>query len=220
MTVSVENFVKTIYQLGMHKSEDTRPGSISKALGISNAATTDMARKLAGRNLVNYEKYRDIQLTSEGRKLALNVIRKHRLWETFLYRVLDLSLFEIHREAELLEHQTSDFMADKISQYLGNPSVDPHGDPIPDALGKVTKEADEISLTAGRPGKLYRISRIGGGEEEFFDFCQTHQIEHGTLLRIEKQYSQTKMTGILIDDVRILLNSDFANQIRIKENKA
>ncbi|MDX1317419.1 MAG: metal-dependent transcriptional regulator, partial [Xanthomarina gelatinilytica] len=138
MSVAIENFVKAIYKNDNNDSNDTKPGNIAKKLGISNAAATDMAKKLASKNLLQYEKYQSLQLTDEGTKMALNVIRKHRLWEALLFKLFDMSLHEIHRESELLEHATSNFLADRISEYLGNPKFDPHGDPIPNANGEIT----------------------------------------------------------------------------------
>ena len=138
MSVAIENFVKAIYKNDKHDSNDTKPGNIAKKLGISNAAATDMAKKLAEKDLLNYEKYQALQLTDKGEKMALNVVRKHRLWEALLFKMFDMSLHDIHREAELLEHQTSDLLANKISEYLGNPKFDPHGDPIPNELGEIT----------------------------------------------------------------------------------
>ena len=111
MSVAVENFVKAIYKNDKNNSNDTKPGNIAKKLGISNAAATDMAKKLAVKKLLHYKKYQPLQLTKEGEKMALNVVRKHRLWEAFLYKTFDMSLHDIHREAELLEHETSDFLA-------------------------------------------------------------------------------------------------------------
>ena len=108
MSISIENFVKAIYLQEQRMGEDTRPGTLAKLLNISNAATTDMARSLAQKNLVNYTKYQKLTLTPEGEKLALSILRKHRLWEAFLSQTLNLSLNEIHKEAELLEHATSD----------------------------------------------------------------------------------------------------------------
>jgi DtxR family transcriptional regulator, Mn-dependent transcriptional regulator len=136
MSVSIENFIKAIYKQGIHSVADTRLSTIARLLSISNAAATDMARKLAKKGIVNYVKYKPLSLTEYGLNLALNVIRKHRLWESFLYKTLNLSLHEIHREAELLEHQTSDLLAEKIENYLGFPATDPHGDPIPALNGK------------------------------------------------------------------------------------
>lgn len=138
MSISVENFVKTIYLQEQRLGEDTRTGTLAKLLNITNAATTYMAKNLAQKQLVNYTKYQKLSLTSEGKSLALKVLRKHRLWETFLHQTLQLSLLEIHDEAERLEHLTSDFLADKIDCYLNFPVVDPHGDPIPSSDGTVS----------------------------------------------------------------------------------
>lgn len=127
VSVSVENFIKTIYYLNEHSEKNAKPGSIASELSILNAATTDMARN----TLINAQKCKSISLASKGQNLELSVICKHCLWETFLFEKLNLSLEEIHRDAELLEHQTSDFLADKIEEILGSPTVDPHGTPIP-----------------------------------------------------------------------------------------
>lgn len=109
MSIAIENFIKTIYQSDKSHSEDTKPGNIAKKLNITNAAATDMAKKLAEKDLIEYQKYKALQLTDSGNKWAVNIIRKHRLWESLLYRLFDMSLHEIHRESELLEHATSDF---------------------------------------------------------------------------------------------------------------
>lgn len=98
-------------------------------LNITNAALTDMARNLASKNLIVYTKYKPLSLTLSGQLLAMNVLRKHRLWETFLHQTLQLSLLEIHQQAEMLDHFTSDFLSEKIYLFLGYPTTDPHGDP-------------------------------------------------------------------------------------------
>jgi len=171
MSVSKENFLKAVYQHHTDPDLDTRPGTISDALHISRAATTDMARNLAGKGLLAYEKYRELKLTNSGEKMALQVIRKHRLWETFLFRTLNMSLHEIHREAEMLEHQTSDYLASRIAEYLGDPSHDPHGDPIPDDNGEIRPVSGQVSLALAGEGTGYIVTRLSGSEKEFFDFC-------------------------------------------------
>lgn len=217
MSVSTENFVKTVYKFELEGYQDTRPGSIAKALGITCAATTDMARKLAEKGLIDYQKYHALKLTEEGNKMALDVIRKHRLWETFLYRTLDLSLHEIHREAELLEHQTSDFLAEKLSVFLGNPAIDPHGDPIPDLNGIITHTEEGIALPDAKPGKYYEISRLSGSDKEFFDFCYSNNITVGSSFKVIMQYRTNGMTEIEINDIRLLLNSMISSTIYAKE---
>lgn len=217
MSVAIENFVKAIYKNDKNKSNDTKPGNIAKKLGISNAAATDMAKKLATKDLLHYEKYQELKLTKKGTKMALNVVRKHRLWESLLFRMFDMSLHEIHRESELLEHQTSDFLADKISEYLGNPKFDPHGDPIPNAKGEITTKDTSIALSKTQEGKTYIISRLMSDDKEFFDFCALNGLRYGNTIVVTKQFSKNKMTQILINNNTILLNEDFTKIIYVNE---
>ena len=217
MSVAVENFVKAIYKNKRDNSNDTKPGNIAKKLGISNAAATDMAKKLATKDLLHYEKYQALKLTDKGNKMALNVIRKHRLWEALLFKMFDMSLHEIHREAESLEHETSDFLADKISEYLGNPKFDPHGDPIPNADGKITTKDTSVALSNTKEGKEYSISRLMSDDKEFFDFCALNGLNYGNTIAVTKQFTKNKMTQIEINDNTILLNEDFTNIIYVNE---
>ncbi|WP_452220543.1 metal-dependent transcriptional regulator [Lacinutrix salivirga] len=218
MSVAIENFVKAIYKNENHDSNDTKPGNIAKKLGISSAAATDMAKKLATKDLLHYEKYKVLKLTEKGEKMALNVVRKHRLWEAFLYKTFDMSLHDIHREAEFLEHQTSDFLANKISEYLGNPKFDPHGDPIPNANGEITTINTSIALSNTSEGKTYTISRLMSDDKEFFDFCAQNGLKYGNTVVITKQFSNNKMTQILINNNTIILNQDFTANIYVDEN--
>jgi DtxR family Mn-dependent transcriptional regulator len=218
-SASVENFVKAIYKFELKEGSDTRSGSIARELGITNAAATDMARKLALKNLVDYKKYKELKLTSSGKKLAANIIRRHRLWETFLHKVLGLSMHEIHQEAELLEHATSDFLLEKISEYLGHPTIDPHGDPIPNKKGVLEPKADHIMLSAAHAGKAYEICRLAGSDKEFYDFCHANQMNIGTGLQLKKQYPKNKMTEIEINKAKLLLSTDLARSVFVKHRK-
>ena len=217
MSVAIENFVKAIYKNDQNDINNTKPGNIAKILGISNAAATDMAKKLALKNLLNYTKYQPLKLTKQGEKMALNIIRKHRLWEAFLHKTFDMSLHDIHREAELLEHETSDFLVEKISEYLGNPKFDPHGDPIPNAKGEITTKDLSISLSNTLEGNDYMISRLMSDDKEFFDFCAQNGLKFGNLLTVNKQFIKNKMTQISINNNTILLSKDFTNIIYVNE---
>lgn len=218
MSVAVENFVKAIYKNKHQDYKDTKPGTIAKKLGISNAAATDMSKKLSEKGLLEYEKYQELQLTEKGSKMALSVIRKHRLWEAFLFKLFDMSLHDIHREAELLEHETSDFLADKISAYLGNPKFDPHGDPIPNANGEITTEDTSITLSEASEGRQYTISRLMSDDKEFFDFCAINGLKYGNAIAVVKQFKNAQMTQISINNNTILLNHDFTTIIYVDEN--
>lgn len=219
MSVAIENFVKAIYKNDKNDVNDTKPGNIAKKLGISNAAATDMAKKLATKDLLHYQKYQALKLTEKGTKMALNVVRKHRLWESLLFKIFNMSLHDIHREAELLEHETSDFLANKISDYLGNPKFDPHGDPIPNAEGKITTEDTSIALLNTKEGKTYIISRLMSDDKDFLDFCVENGLKYGNTIVVSKQFSKNKMTQITINNNIILLNHDFTTIIYVNEKK-
>ena len=217
VSIASENFIKAIYKFENRDDSEVKPGFVAKELGITNAAATDMARKLALRKLIDYQKYKELKLTPAGKKMALRVVRKHRLWETFLHRVLGLTMHEIHREAELLEHLTSDFLAEKISLFLGNPVVDPHGDPIPDKNGTIRTDDNCVILSSAEPERTYEICRLSGSDKEFFDFCHSNHLTVGSVLTIKKQYPKNKMTEIEINNAKLLLHAALANELFISE---
>lgn len=216
MTVSVENFVKVIYKQSLLSEADTRLSTVAAILNISNAAATDMARKLAVRELVNYTKYKPLTLAEKGKELALNVLRKHRLWESFLYKTLNLSLHQIHIEAEQLEHLTSDFLANQIANYLGNPATDPHGDPIPDFNGQIEKDQSQTRLSKAKAGSHYNVVRLSGSNKDFFEFCTDNGLLIGSTIWVEKQYNSPQMTEIRTNKKKILLSENFINIIFVK----
>ena len=126
-----------------------------------------------------------------------------------------MSLHDIHREAELLEHQTSDLLAEKISNYLGHPKFDPHGDPIPNKDGKITTTDTSIPLSTAEEGKTYIISRLTSDDKEFFEFCSHHKLKYGHEVKVSKQFKNNKMTELSIGSNTILLNKDFSNLIYV-----
>lgn len=219
MSVAIENFVKAIYKNDSRTGYDTKPSTIAKKLDISSAAATDMAKKLATKGLLDYQKYKELRLTEAGSTMALKVIRKHRIWESLLFKILDLSLHEIHREAEFLEHETSDFLAEKIHEYLGFPDFDPHGDPIPNTDGKLPEIKNMTLLSNAKEGLCYQIARLNSDDEEFFDFCTTNGLINGKVLRIEKQFQKTGMTQIKVNNAILVLHKSFTAQIQLIDAK-
>ncbi|WP_282042398.1 metal-dependent transcriptional regulator [Winogradskyella flava] len=219
MSTATENFVKAIYNNNSHDAHNTKPGNIAKKLGISSAAATDMAKKLAAKDLLHYQKYQELQLTEKGRKMAMNIIRKHRLWEAFLFKMFDMSLHDIHKEAELLEHQTSDLLANKMSEYLGHPKFDPHGDPIPNAHGEITTTDTSFPLSQAAAGNTYIISRLTSDDKEFFEFCAQHKLKYGHEIKVSKQFKNNKMTELSVHNNTILLNEDFTTLIYVNSTK-
>jgi len=213
MTVSTENFIKTIYHL--NENDEAKTGIIARELQITHAATTDMANKLAKKELIHYEKYKALKLTENGEKYALKIIRKHRLWEMFLYKIFNLSLEEIHIEAELLEHQTSDFLLNKIDEYLNFPQFDPHGDPIPDKFGKLTINENSIKLNEAIENSHYQIVRLNSSETNFCEVCKNNHLKISTNIEVLKNYSS--MIELKIDQKIIIIPISISQFIHIKK---
>lgn len=146
----------------------------------------------------------------------MSVIRKHRFWETFLHKVLGKTLHEIHREAENLEHQTSDFLAEKLSEFLGHPQFDPHGDPIPTAEGNTVSVPGLVRLSQMAPGQRVEIVRLSNSGKDFCEFCVKHGILPGMQIVVENQYPLLKMTEVQVNGTRLLLSEEVAETIFVK----
>jgi DtxR family Mn-dependent transcriptional regulator len=142
-----ENYIKAIFHL-QHADGNVTTNEVAAELNTKAASVTDMLKKLKQKKILNYEKYKGFRLSGEGKKIALNIVRKHRLWEFFLVEKLDFGWDEVHEMAEELEHLTSTKLIDKLDAFLGFPKFDPHGDPIPDVNGKMTtkKQINLIDL--------------------------------------------------------------------------
>ncbi len=143
---SEENYIKSIYTLSLQSGKSVSTNLIADKMNTKASSVTDMIRKLSDKELVNYKKYQGVSLTKAGQKIALYIIRKHRLWEVFLVDKLDFSWDEVHDVAEQLEHIQSEQLIDRLDEMLGFPSFDPHGDPIPNKEGKF-KERKKILLS-------------------------------------------------------------------------
>ncbi len=216
MSVSTENFIKNIYLLKSDFGLKATSSNLSKKLNISHAAVTDMSRKLASKGLILYKKYKEITLTPDGEKLALNIIRRHRLWELFLARVLNIPVTKVHQEAEILEHQTSDFLIDKIDEYLGKPNFDPHGDPIPDTEGKLPQN-NNIPLLEGLNKKKYLITRILHQNDGLIDFLTKNGVHLNTEILIEEKFQDTSSMAISLNGKPIILNEESIKSIYVQE---
>lgn len=176
-SISKENFLKTLYSLSSDTNSKVSTLAIANRLGISNAATSEMAKKLGEFGLVKYVKYKGVQLTKKGEKTALDVIRRHRLWELFLRDTLNLSWNEVHEEAEKLEHNSSEFLIEQIDSYLDYPKFDPHGDPIPDVNGVLPEMPENVRLKDAEVGGEYRIVRVDHRHKELVEYFMKLKIK-------------------------------------------
>jgi len=157
---SVEDYVKTIYKLTESSAESVTTGELSGRLGVTASSVSGMIRKLDDAGLVEHPRYGDVALTDAGRRLALDVVRRHRLIELYLVRALGYSWDEVHEEAEVLEHVVSERLLARIAEALDHPTHDPHGDPIPDPDGKIVpRETRTLAeLPVGESGRVARVS--------------------------------------------------------------
>lgn len=139
MTHSEENYLKTIYHLSATSGGEVSTNAIAEKMETKASSVTDMLRKLADKQLIDYKKYQGVSLTDQGKLAAKMIVRKHRLWEAFLVEKLNFAWDEVHDIAEQLEHIKSERLINKLDDFLGNPTEDPHGDPIPDRNGNMLK---------------------------------------------------------------------------------
>jgi DtxR family Mn-dependent transcriptional regulator len=186
---TVENYLKTIYlaQAAEPDSDALVPmGRLASALGVVPGTATTMMKTLSESGLVDYEPYMGVRLTAAGEKLASMVLRRHRLLELFLVKVLGMSWAEVHDEAEQLEHAVSERLIDRIDEMLGRPAVDPHGDPIPTAEGRVAPQ-NHVTLLDAPMSIALRVERIADQDRAFLRFVEDRDLMPGTALTIEER---------------------------------
>ena len=167
-----ENYLKAIYKLGeAEPGQDVSTNRIAAALTTRAASVTDMLRRLSEKGLLDYERYRGVQLTAEGRRCALLTIRKHRLWEVFLVQQLGFSWDEVHEVAEELEHVQSPLLMRRLDAFLGHPALDPHGDPIPAEDGAMQRPAHRLlaDLETGERGQLVAVKNTTATFLQYLD---------------------------------------------------
>jgi DtxR family Mn-dependent transcriptional regulator len=183
---TVENYLKTIYlaQTALASSREFVPmGQLAAGLGVVPGTATTMVKTLAESGLVRYEPYVGVRLTTSGEKLASLVLRRHRLIELFLVKVLGMSWADVHDEAEQLEHAVSERLIDRIDEMLGRPDVDPHGDPIPTAQGKIARR-DYPDLMSAPIDVPLVVARILDQEASFLRFVEQRGLVPGRPVRI------------------------------------
>jgi DtxR family transcriptional regulator, Mn-dependent transcriptional regulator len=184
---SKENYIKAIFHL---QEEDgiVTTNALAKQLDTRAASVTDMLKKLKTQKLLLYEKYRGFRLSPEGKRIALQIIRKHRLWELFLVKKLRFGWEEVHEMAEELEHMGSKKLIDRLDEFLGYPKSDPHGDPIPDSSGKVPvkKQMNLLDMKLNMPAVVSNISDQSPG---ILELLRDKGLGLGTKVEIKKRFS-------------------------------
>src|SRR3954452_3798470 len=204
-SLTVENYAKAIYQLAQAADDGAvATGQISAALGVLPGTVTSMLKTLDESNLATYTPYEGVRLTQSGRGLALRVLRRHRLIEQFLSQTLNLTWDEVHEEAEHMEHAVSDSLVDRIDAYLGHPTTDPHGDPIPKADGTVAA-ANDRPLADCAVGDRFQIARVIDQSSDFLRYLSQAGVAigaHGAL--VANDPARERVVVRLGSDERIL----------------
>jgi len=210
-TFTEENYIKAIYQLSERSAASISTNALAEQMNTRAASVTDMLKKLALKKLINYQPYQGFNLTSKGRKLALHVLRKHRLWELFLVDTLNFSWDEVHDIAEQLEHINSPKLVDRLDAFLDFPEADPHGDPIPDEnLVFRTKRAQRLcDMKILQP---LRISGVMDHSPLFLKFMVQHQLQLGEVILIEDVNGYDASMRIKTSSDRIVFISATAAQ--------
>jgi len=199
---TVENYLKTIYlaQSALAPPETLVPiGQLASALGVVPGTATTMVKTLADSGLVHYEPYMGVRLTRAGEKLATLVLRRHRLIELFLVKVLGMSWAEVHDEAELLEHSVSERLIERIDDMLGRPEVDPHGDPIPTAQGRMPRR-DHLDLLAAPLATPLIVTRVVDQDPGFLRFVEQHHLMPGDAVLIEARDDSSDAVRVRAND--------------------
>lgn len=203
---SKENYIKAIFHLQeVHGLVTTN--ALANELQTRPASVTDMLKKLKTQKLLIYEKYKGFKLSPEGKKIALQIVRKHRLWEFFLVEKLRFGWDEVHEIAEELEHISSVMLVDRLDEFLGFPKSDPHGDPIPDSQGRVVSRR-QVDLLQLPMKKQARVSSIGDQSPEMLDLLTHKQIGIGTKLEVHKKFPFDNSIELKLDSPRETMSPD------------
>ncbi|HEY0042699.1 MAG TPA: metal-dependent transcriptional regulator [Flavisolibacter sp.] len=213
-SVSEENYLKAIY----HLQEDggtVSTNALAEKLQTKAASVTDMMKKLSAKGLLNYTPYYGFSLSQEGKKIAVAVVRRHRLWEYFLADRLKFNWKEVHSIAEELEHVSSKKLIDKLDEYLGFPQTDPHGDPIPDSKGRIllSQATPLIDLPLHQPAEIMQVTNQS---DEILEHLKEKQLSIGTILEVKKLYSFDQSLEIKRKNKMITITKELAKSLLVK----
>lgn len=198
VSLTEENYLKTLYRLAQ-ENQEISVKNIAESLNIKMPTVNSMVKKLAEKKFIKYEKYKAIELTEKGRKQALYILRKHRLTELFLSEVMSLGWEEVHDIAEQIEHIQSDRFFDRIDEMLGHPQFDPHGEPIPDANGKLPVY-QSFPLSDGHLSTTYKLAGVANHDAAFLQFLDSIGLTLGSSIEIKEVQSFDKSMVVKINN--------------------
>ena len=215
ITLAEENYLKAILSISSCEDGKVSTNSIANEINTSAASVSDMLKKLQEKELIKYEKYKGVELTAKGTKLATSIIRKHRLWETFLVNKLDFSWGEVHDVAEQLEHIKSTELIDKLDLFLGFPKFDPHGEPIPTKEGEIPT-SNTIPLNELQTGTKGNVMGVSMDEKSFLDYLTQLNIRIGSEIELLEKITFDQSISIKIENITQHISNDVAKHLLIK----
>lgn len=211
LSFTEENYLKAIYHLSDGGQKSVLTNEVADAMSTKPASATDMIKKLSVKKLIGYEKYYGVTITKQGKTSALSIIRKHRLWETFLVEKLQFNWDQVHEVAEQLEHIQSPLLIEKLDEFLGFPVADPHGHPIPDKDGKIhigiQIPLEELSLQ-----KAATVKAVKRGSPSFLQYLSKIGLYIGAHVRVLEKTDFDGSVEILIDQKKKVFISREASQ--------
>lgn len=210
-TTSEENYLKAIFHL-QGKEGTVTTNALAEKLNTKPASVTDMMKKLSAKKLLHYKPYYGFSLSAEGRKSALFIIRRHRLWEYFLAEKLKFGWNEVHLIAEELEHVSSKQLIDRLDEYLGFPQFDPHGDPIPDHRGKM-KSMNKVSLADLPFHQPAEVRQVTNQSTEMLDLLAHKHIGIGTKLEVKKHFDFDHSIELKVKNSIVTISEQLAKNI-------
>lgn len=214
---SEENYLKAIFHLERFVEEGVTTNAIAEQMQTKASSVTDMLKKLADKKLVNYVKYQGVTLTPLGKNLAASIIRKHRLWEVFLFDKLDFKWDEVHEIAEQLEHIVSDVLVEKLDKYLDFPKFDPHGDPIPSKEGSFP-ERNKVLLSEMSVGESGICVGVKDTSSSFLKFLDKNSIALGKTIQVLEHEEFDDSLRIQIEKQTMTISHTISSNLYIKKN--
>lgn len=217
LSASIEDYIKGIYVLQADEQKATTK-LIAQRLGVRMASVTGMLKHLAAEGYVRHKPYHGVRLTEKGRRVALDMIRRHRLIELFLSRTLGLSWDEVDADAEVLEHAVSDRLIERIYEYLGRPEFDPHGSPIPDKDGSIAPQRG-VPLDQLTEGDGGRVVEVFDRDPEFLRYLTSLKLEIGSRIRVDERAPFGGPISLQLDSRKVAIGREAAAHIRVTVEK-
>jgi len=213
LSFTEENYLKALFKISLDGDKDSvGTNKLAATLAVKPATANDMLKKLKEKELVDYEKYGKIRLTASGKKKAIDVLRKHRLWETFLYAKLDFSWDEVHEVAEQLEHIQSEKLVNKLDKYLGYPEFDPHGDPIPDQHGEF-KVQFKRTLADIEVGSTCKMVAVKDNSSSFLQYVVEVGLGINNEIKVVSRQEYDALTIIEVNGIKSSVSKKFTENI-------